>query len=141
MACGVILLLLVGVAEHRIDARRAVRLRHGLQNFQGAAGIAFFVVKQRKRGDRIFRRGLQLDGGAELGFGLARLIIQPVEAAQQKMILDAGGVQAHNLLILFDGEVENGFGVGPACRPASRQWNAGRCGPADGGHQDCSGRG
>ena len=89
---AVIFLLLVGITEHRIDARRAVRIRNRLQNFQGAVGIAFLVVKQRKCRDRVFRGGLQLYGSAERCLGLGRLVIETVEAAEKEKILNAGGV-------------------------------------------------
>ena len=43
-------------------------------------------------------------------FGLACLAVQTVETAQQKVVLHARRVQAHDLLVLFDGQADHRFG-------------------------------
>ena len=64
--------------------------------------------------------GSSLDGGLEFAFRLLQIIVQTVEAAEQQMIVDAVGVELHDLLVLVDGELQDVVGAGTAGHIAER---------------------
>ncbi len=134
----VLLLLFVGVAESRVQFGRAGRVRDGTQHFAGASGVALFVVQIGQSGDRFFGIGLQLDRGLEFALRLLQIVVQPVEAAQQKVVVHVVGLDLDDLFVLLDGQLENILrtAVPPARRPA----NADKSGLAGCGLPGCWGR-
>src|SRR5271166_371539 len=69
------LVLLVGVAQRGINLRRAGGLRKGIQHIEGPRGIAFLVVQNRQRRDRLFGVGLDLHCGLKFAFGLHQVVV------------------------------------------------------------------
>jgi len=53
----------------------------------------------------------QLHCGLQLALGLLQIVIQPVQAAQQQVVVDAIGLNFYDLLILFDGQLEHIVGA------------------------------
>ena len=116
----VLLLLLVGVAQRRVELGGAGRIRDGAQHFAGARGVAFFVVEIGERGDSLFGIRIQLDRGLELAFRLLQIVVQAIEAAEQKVVIDVVGFDLDDLLVLLDSQLENVLRAlaRPECRPA-----------------------
>ena len=65
------------------------------------------MYKVGQRGDRFFRIGIKLDRGLELALGLLQVIVQPVEASQQKVIVNIVGFDLDDLFVLVDGQLED----------------------------------
>ena len=122
----VILALLVGRAEGGVELGGARGVGNGAQNFQSVRRVAFVGVEHGQRGDGFFGAGIELDRGLEFGFGLLQIVVQAIEAAEQKVIVDAVGIELDDLFVLIDGEFQNV--VRTRCRRACRRENADRCG-------------
>ena len=101
------LLLLVGIAERRVHLGGTAGVGNGAQRLHRPGSIAFFVVEVRQCGDGFFRVGLQLHRGLELALCLLQVVIQTVETAEQKMIVDIAGLDFDDLFILLNRQLQH----------------------------------
>ena len=106
--------------RERHRAWRSGRSRESSQNFQRVRRVAFVGVEHGQRGHGFFGTGIDLDGGLEFAFRLLHIVVQAVEAAEQQMIVDAVGIELHNLFVLVDGQLQDVVGAGAAGHVAER---------------------
>ncbi len=116
----VILALLVGLRPGRRTVWRSEPESGMERELERVRGVAFVGVKHGQRGDGFFGAGIEFDGGLEFGFGLLQVVVQAIEAAEQKVIIDAVGIELDDLLVLFDGQLQNVVGAGAAGHVAQR---------------------
>ena len=103
----VLLLLLVGVTERRVELGGAGNIGNRTQDLRGAGGVAEFVVQVRQGRNRFLGTGLEADSGFEFVFRFLQIVIQAVQASEKQVVVHAVGPQFHDLLVLLDGEFQN----------------------------------
>src|SRR5664279_422556 len=103
----IVFLLLVGEPQGGVQLGGARTLWNGAQHLERAGGVAFFVVKISQRGYGFFRIGLYVYCRLEFAFRLQKLVVEPIQAAQQQVVFYALGIELHNLLILLDRQLQN----------------------------------
>jgi hypothetical protein len=103
----VLLLLFVGIAQSRIHLGRAPVVGHRAQHLHGAVGIALFVVEVSEGGDRFFRIRLQLHRCLELALSLAEIVVQPVQAAEEQVVVHVVRLDLDDLLVLLDRQLQH----------------------------------
>ena len=103
----VFLALFVRGPECGIQLGRARRVGNRAQNLERMRRIALIGIEHRQCGDRLFRIGVDLDRGVQLGFRLLHVVAQTVQASEQQVIVYALRIELHDLLILFDRELQN----------------------------------
>src|SRR5258706_14068156 len=97
----ILFLLLVGIAERRIELRRALRVRHRTENLGGASRVAEFVVEVGQGSDRLFGIRLKLYRGLEFALRLLQIIVQAIQSPEEQVVVHAVGLQAKDLRILL----------------------------------------
>jgi len=69
--------------------------------------VAFVAVKQGESRNGFFGIGIELDGNLEFAFRFLQIVIQAIESAEQKMIVNVIGFDLDDLFVLLDGQLEH----------------------------------
>ena len=69
--------------------------------------VAFVAVQQGESGDGFFGVGIELDRDLEFGFRLLQIVVQAIEAAEEKVVINITGFDLDDLFILLDGQLED----------------------------------
>jgi len=83
-------------------------------------GVTLVGVEHGQGGDGFFGAGIKFDSGLEFGFSLLQIAVQTVEAAEKQVIVDAGGIEFGDLLVLVDGQLQHVVGAGATGHFAER---------------------
>ena len=116
----VLFLLFVGVAERRIQASGAGRIRNRAQDFGGARGVALIVIEVGQHGHGLLGIGLQLDRRLKLALGLDEVVVHFIQTAEQKMVIHTVGLDPHHLFVLLDGQLQQVVGTAALLHVAER---------------------
>ena len=112
-----LLQLVIGRAQGKLHFGRAVVDRDVFNHLDGMLDVAAFGIEAGQVEHDFFRRGLDGLRGLELVFSLFGVVLDGVKLAQNHVVLNAFWLQADELLILGDGQVQRiaggcGGGIG-----------------------------
>ena len=77
-------------------------------------GIAFVGVEDRQSRNGFLGVRVYLDRDLEFALGFLQVVVQAIEAAEQKMVVHTVGLDLHDLLILLDGQLQHVVGTAAA---------------------------
>ncbi len=80
---------------------------NALQHLQRADGIAFIVVKVSEVSHGLFGIRVQLNRSLEFLLCFFNLVADAIEASEQEVVFHARRIDAHDLLVLFDGLLQH----------------------------------
>ena len=116
----VILLLLVGITEGRVNLGRARCIRNCLQHFSGLLIVALFVINVGQGSDCVLRTGIQPGGGLHLRLSFGKFLTEKVEPAELQVVVTAVRLNLDNGFVLLDGQFQQFLGLRSGLHVAQR---------------------